>query len=74
VAEVLELAKLLQHDGEPEMDVRRGRVDPELDAQRPANGELALELSLGQAVERVARQPRRGLGGRRGRVGHPGQC
>ena len=36
VAEVLELAQLAQNDREAEMDVRGGRVDPELHPQRPA--------------------------------------
>ena len=40
VAEVLELAQLLEHDREAEVDVRRGRVDPELDPQRPAERQL----------------------------------
>ena len=36
MAEVLELAQLLQDDGVAEVDVRRGRIEAELDAQRPA--------------------------------------
>ena len=39
MAGVLELAQLLQDDGVAEVDVRRRRVDPELDAQRPALGQ-----------------------------------
>ena len=58
VAEVLELAQLLQHDREAEMDVRRGRVDPELDPQRTAQRKLAFELPFRQAIDRVSRQPR----------------
>ena len=34
MAEVLELAQLLQHDGVPQVQVRRGRVQAELHAQR----------------------------------------
>ena len=65
VPEILELAQLLQHDREAEMDVRRRRVDPQLDAQRPALAELALEASFGQAVDGVAGQPGGRLAGRR---------
>ena len=43
VAEVLELAQLLQHDGVAEVQVGRGRVQAELDAQRAALGEALLE-------------------------------
>ena len=47
VARVLELAQLLQHDGVAEVDVGRGRVEAELDPQRPALalGELELRSS-----------------------------
>src|SRR4029453_15569547 len=47
---------------EAEVDVRRGRVDAELDAQRPAELQLALELTLGQQVDGMTREvqlPRR---------------
>ena len=55
VAEVLELAQLAQHDGVAEVDVRRGRVDAELDPQRPApRAELALERARRQRVDGVA--------------------
>ena len=60
VAEVLELAQLLQHDRVAEVDVGRGRVDPELDAQLApvARGgrQLGLQAALGQALDGVARQ------------------
>ena len=55
---LLELAQLLEHDGVAEVDVGRGRVDPELDPQRPARRELLLEPPLRQHVDRVARQIR----------------
>ena len=42
---VLELAQLAQHDRVAEVDVGRGRVDPELDAQRPALGARACAAS-----------------------------
>jgi hypothetical protein len=51
MAEVLELAQLGQHDRVAEVDVRRGRVEPELHAQSTSLalgfGELALEASGG---------------------------
>ncbi len=69
VAEVLELAQLAQHHRVAEVDVRRGGVDAELDAQRPpgfAGGrELLRESSLGKARDGVAGEVRRLLG-----VGH----
>ena len=37
-----------------EVDVRRGGVDPELDPQRPALRQLALQRALGQGVDRIA--------------------
>ena len=73
MAGVLELAQLLEHDGVAEVDVGGGRVEPELDAQRPALGEPPLERPGGQAVDRVAGQE----GGRvrlGGGFGHPAQC
>ena len=48
VAEVLELPELLEHDRVAEMDVRRGRVDPELDPERALLRELALERPSGR--------------------------
>src|SRR6476659_11362418 len=38
------------------MNVRRRGIDTELDAERPAELQLALELSFGQDVHRMARQ------------------
>ena len=55
VAGVLELAQLLQHDGVPEVDVRGGRVEPELDPQRAAARQLLRERPAGQVVDGVAR-------------------
>jgi hypothetical protein len=56
VPRVLELAQLLQHDRVAEVDVGRGRVDPQLHAQRPAAVELLGKPSLRQHVDRVTRQ------------------
>ncbi len=49
----LEGRHALERDGVADVDVRRGRVDPELHAQRPAERELALELALGEDVDCV---------------------
>ena len=47
---------LLQHDAVAEVDVGRGRVDPELDPQRPALGQLLGQPPLGQGVDRPREQ------------------
>ena len=47
----LELAQLLEHDDVAEVDVRRRRVDAELDAQRPSLGEALGELAVRQHVD-----------------------
>ncbi len=60
VARLLELAQLLQDDRVAEVDVGRGRVDPELDPQRPPGRELLLQHRRRQHVDRVARQVRHG--------------
>ena len=60
VAGVLELAQLRQHDGVAEVDVGRGRVEPELDAQRAALREALRERAL-----RAGSRPRCGPGGPR---------
>ena len=62
VAGVLELAQLAQHDRVAEVDVRRRRVDAQLDPQRPAllrapPPACAASAPCGQAVDGVARQP-----------------
>ena len=71
---VLELAQLLEHDRVAEVDVGGGRVEPELDPQRPALGEPPLERPGGQAIDRIAGE----VGGRAGGLGsgfcHPAQC
>jgi len=54
VAGVLPLPQPVEHDRKAEVDVRRGRVDAELHAQRPALLELALEPSLREDVHRMA--------------------
>jgi hypothetical protein len=74
VAGVLELAQLLQHDRVAEVDVRGGRVEAELDPQRPAARQLLRERPAGEVVDGVARELRRHAGGLRGRLIHPAQC
>ena len=75
MAEVLELAQFLQHDGVAEMDVGRGRVQPELDAQLAAlafgQGELGLQAAPRQGIGGVAGEER---GGVRWVFGHPTEC
>ena len=51
-----------ERDAAADVDVRRGDVDAELHAQRPAERQLLLELPLGQDVDGVAGQ----LGDRHG--------
>ena len=74
VAEVLELAQLLEHDREPEVDVRRGGVDAQLHAQRTAQFELVFEPSVGQAIDGVTREPGSLRAGRLLVWTHPAQC
>ncbi|MCY1455940.1 hypothetical protein D9M71_731150 [compost metagenome] len=44
MAEVLQLAQLVQHHGVADMDVGRGRIQAQLDAQRHAGGFAARQL------------------------------
>ena len=71
--EVLELAQLLEHHGEPEMDVGRRGVDPELDAQRttraslrsrPPSGRQSTAFRASQAAVCGGRRSERRRGGR----------
>ena len=75
MAEVLELAQLLQDDRVAEVDVRRRGIEAELHAELAplARGrlELALETALGQRVDGVSGEER---GGVRGGWVHPTQC
>jgi hypothetical protein len=67
VAEVLELAQLLEDDRVAEVDVRRSRVETELRAQRPTfpRGllELALEPAPREGVDGVSGEERGGFRG-----------
>ena len=54
MAGTLEVGEPVEDVGEAEMHVRRGRIDPELDAQGPAQLELLLETALWQDVDGVA--------------------
>ena len=56
MARVLECAQPAEDDGKAEVDVRAGWVDPELDAQGPAERQLALQLALGEDVDRVSEE------------------
>ncbi|GIW71504.1 MAG: hypothetical protein KatS3mg102_1046 [Planctomycetota bacterium] len=44
MAEVLELAQLAEYHRESEVDVARGGIDPELDPQPPAAGQLVAQF------------------------------
>jgi hypothetical protein len=46
MAKILHLAHLVQHDGVAKMDVRRRRVEAELDPQRRAARKLLRDLAL----------------------------
>ncbi|KAG1531498.1 hypothetical protein G6F50_016662 [Rhizopus delemar] len=58
VAEVLQLAHLVQHHGVAQMDIRRGGIQPQLDAQGHAGGaalgQLAGEFGLDQQLVAAA--------------------
>ena len=56
MAEVLELAQLLQDDGVAEVDVGRRRVEAELDAQLAALARSLLELALEPALRGARRR------------------
>ena len=64
MAEVLELAQLLQHDRVAEVDVGRGRVQAELGAQLAPLARGGLELAPA-GRPRAATRPRCGPGRRR---------
>jgi hypothetical protein len=74
VAEVLELAQLLEHDRVAEVDVGGGRVEAELRPQRPAFGQALLERTLREAVDRIASEVGRRAGGLGSGFCHPPQC
>ncbi len=56
MARLLELGELGQDHDMPEVDVRGGRVDPQLHAERPALVELLAQSSLGQDLLRPPRE------------------
>ena len=61
VAGVLELAQLAEHDAVAEVQIGAGGIDAELDAQRPAQRQLALELAVGKRVDDVAQAGREAI-------------
>ena len=73
VAEVLELAQLLQHDGVAEVDVGRRRVEAELGPQLAALARGGLQLGL-QAARRAATRRRCAPGRRRPQRGFPSRA
>jgi len=56
VARALERGQPVEHECEPEVNVRRGRVDPELDTQGPVELQLGGEPALRQDVDGVSGQ------------------
>jgi hypothetical protein len=48
MAEQLELAEFFKRHGVAEVDVRRGGIDAELDAQRPAEAEFFEQFLFGE--------------------------
>ena len=56
VPEVLKLPQLRQRDGEAEVDVRRGRIDAELDVQRAAEAQFREQFGFGDDLRRAAFQ------------------
>ena len=56
MALVLPRTELAEDEREAEVDVRRGRVDPELHAQRPAELQLLVEAAGGKNMNRMARR------------------
>ena len=74
MAEVLELAQLLEHDRVAEVDVGGGRVEAELRPQRPALGQALLQRAAGEAIHRIAGKMGRRAGGLGRGFCHPPQC
>jgi hypothetical protein len=74
VAEVLELAQLLEHDRVAEVDVGGGRVEAELRPQRPAFGQALLQRALWEAIHRITCEMGRRAGGLGSGFCHPPQC
>ena len=74
MARRLELAELLEDDDVAEMDVGRGRVDAELDAQRAPLGQALLELAGGQHVDRPEGQAVRRFAALEAAVAASAQC
>src|SRR5205085_12018500 len=60
VAEPLEVAQLVDHHGMAQMEVRRGRIEPELDAELASARELFPQLVLD---DQLLRPPTDGLDG-----------
>jgi hypothetical protein len=56
VAGPLERGHPLERNRVTDVDLRRSRVDPELDPQGASGAELALELSFRKDVDRIAGQ------------------
>src|SRR5439155_11605581 len=62
VAGVLELPELPEHHGPPERHGGGGRIQAQLDAEGPAEGQLLLQPALGSDLRGPALEPREGVG------------
>lgn len=51
---LLELSQLGEHDDMPEVDVRGGGIDPQLDPEGIARGELLFQPACGEDLFRPA--------------------
>src|SRR2546423_14619836 len=62
VSLVLEGPHALERNRPADVDVRRGDIDPELDAQRATELELLLQRAFGEHIDRIARELRNAHG------------
>ena len=64
MAKVLKLPQFLQCDGEAKMNIGRGRIDAELDVERPAESQFLQQFGFANDLRRAAfEQFERGFGG-----------
>ena len=53
MTQILKLSQFSKNDGVTEMNVRGGRIDSELYAQRPAEGEFVTQLIFADDLRRA---------------------
>jgi hypothetical protein len=61
MSEVLKFSQFSQHNRVPKVNIRRGRVDPKLDTQRPAQRKLLAQFALIDDLRRALFQQRKGF-------------